>query len=156
MIQTTNERNFSTDKGFFLNELQNYCSVFDFVPIEAWHLAENMFVALTRPENESFLKSTLFFCFNEDEIKLLDKSSGKHQMASEVDLLMKSGLLVLGPLPEDVSNSTRIAYLYYNQARYDPENLSSYISRLFTRLNGDEVRWFIPARVIPISRMDFY
>jgi hypothetical protein len=157
MIQTTNERDFLLDKGFFLKELKDYCSVFDFTPIRTWHLARNIFVALTRPEDENFLKSTLFFCFDEDEIKLLDESSNKYQMAREVKLLMKNGLLVLGPLSEDMSNSTRIAYFYYNQARYyDPENFGSYIKKIFTKINGDEVEWFNPVREIPFSRMDLY
>lgn len=148
--------------GFFFNEevflaaLKGHCRDSCFVPIQVWRLAKNIFAAMMYPENNSTLKPTIFFYFDEREVKLRNKSSSKQQMNREIESLMKSGLLVSEPFSEGVNDYLRIVYFYYNYPAHDPEKFINYILKLFTKINGDEVEWCTPAEGITFSRMDLY
>lgn len=147
---------FFFNEEVFLTALKSHCRDSCLVPTQVWRLAKNVFAAMMYLENNSTLKPTMFFYFDEREVKLRDKSSSKQQMTREIESLMESGLLFSEPLFEDSNDHTYIVYFYYNFTAYSPEISSNYISKLFTKVNGDEVHWFAPVKEISFSRMDLY
>lgn len=139
-------------KESFLSALGLQCKNFNVLPGQVWGIAENVFAAMIRPVGKE-IEWTVFFYFDDREVKLRDEQSGNRHMAREVQLLMIGGF-TLGELSENPDDHVRVAYFDDDPTGCNPENVINYASQLFAKTDNGEVEWFDSVELIPFSMVD--